>query len=509
MNYFVHQQHREYDPSLQNQESYDQSTNNYYYSYSFSYSNPQFTTSIHPYSYQNPVVQPSHHEEQEPNPPGVTPPPPPPPELSQNPYYLHHAQGGAARVPTLGPQPGAVDTCVPAVVHQPIVQPLYGGVGIMNGTVPGGDAHIHLGPKLNVSSYPFRVDGHGGGGHAQPMNAATPFQDQTIIAHGGLHIQGGPSQLLSQSYGETHHIPRPKVSGRKNRARGRGKGCAQSKRATAPDVDRKLFTQGKSAELASVLPPPKVVSCELCKVECNTLEILQQHMNGKKHKKKLKVFEELQNINERVICRRTEQTSTIELKSEVLPQPDRVEGSGTQQLQPEVLPSQEINEESKVAGEKRKVEEVEPPEESAKKMRVDHAEHTGHVLKRKLRGGKSNRKKRTSDRAKRLVQPPEPKQVAPLVCELCNVKCESLVVFQSHLVGKKHKSKAKRFLGQDTFGQVVQRPEMQAVNQNSADASTSIGFGAYGVASAQNIMITGGQGSTFADNMTTAGEVEA
>lgn len=366
----------------------------------------------------------------------------------------------------------------------------------MGGIVPRGDAQIHLRPNLNVSSYPFHVSGRGRG-CALPMNAAIPFQDQTVIAHGGFHIQGGPSQLPSQSFGETHHGPGPKLSGRtyrvRGRGRGRGKGCVLRKHAAAParDLQGKSDIQGASqpmavsgassscqnlvslrgpAQTTSVLPPPKAVSCEICKVECNTLEILQQHVNGKKHKKKLKVMEELQNLNKRVISGQTEQTSTVELKAEeVVSQPDPVE----------VLPSSEINEESKVTGEKRKVEEVEPPppQESAKKTRVG-------PTKRKLRGGKSNRKMRPCDRSKSSVQPPKPKEVAPasLVCELCDVKCEAVVVFQSHLAGKKHKSKAKRFMGQQTFGQEhlqLQRPAMQAADQNNGDASSLNGFRLY------------------------------
>ncbi|XP_057805543.1 uncharacterized protein LOC131020627 [Salvia miltiorrhiza] len=503
MNYFVP---HEFDPSSQNHGSYDQFTYNSN-SYSYSYPNPQFSSSIHPYSYQNPYVQPSQHEEQEPNPPGVTPPPPPRPmpEMCRNSYYQYQAQAAAAGVPTAGPQPAPVDAGVQTVIHQPIVQPLYGGVGVMDGIVPRGDPHTYLGPKLNISSSAFRVDGFDIG-HSLPMNAATPFQDHSATAYGGIHIQGGPCQPLSQSIGEPHHGPRPKVSGRTYRVRGRGKGCVQRKHAVAPAQDQKLLFQGKSeiqgaatlpmvqsgassigqtllplqapAHSASVSPSPKVVSCELCKVECNTLEVLQQHVNGKKHKKKLKVFEELQNLNKKVISGQADQTPTIELKSEVVSQPDRAEGSGNQQLEQEVLPSQEINEESKVAGEKHKVEEVEHPEESAKKMRVDHCERIGRGFKHKMRGGKSNRKMRPSDRPKILVQPPKPKEVTPLVCELCNVKCESLAVFQSHLAGKKHKSKAKRFLSQERFGQELPQAQRPATMQ---------GFSAYHVASAQNV----------------------
>lgn len=53
---------------------------------------------------------------------------------------------------------------------------------------------------------------------------------------------------------------------------------------------------------------------------------------------------------------------------------------------------------------------------------------------------------RTYEGSRRLVEPPKPK-VNPLICELCNVKCESQVVFDSHLSGKKHLATLKRFQG--------------------------------------------------------------
>lgn len=421
-----------------------------------------------------------------------------------------------------------------------IVQSLYRGIGVIDGIAPGGDAQTHLGPKPNASLRSYRVRGRGRG-RVLHMNAAAPSQDQTITIHGGSSIQGVPLQPLSQSYDQPHLGPRPSVSGRPYRVRGRGKRRALHKHAAAPAQDQKIFIQGRSdiqggpsqpmrqsgassfgqilvpfqgpAHSASVVPPPKLVCCELCRVECNTLEILKQHMNGKKHKKKLKVFEELQNLNKRVICRQMEQTSTSELKSEAPSQPDQVEGSGNQQLQQEILHSREINEESKVAVEKRKVEDVEPTEESVKKVRMDNSEGLGCGFKRKVRGGKGSRRVRSCDRSKRLVEPPKPKEVIPLVCELCNVKCESPVVFQSHLVGKKHQSKSKRFLShQETLGQEL----LQALDQQNANASTSIGsqlhdqgFGAYQCASAQNVKIIDVQPESLPANFGASIQVNA
>lgn len=362
-----------------------------------------------------------------------------------------------------------------------IVQPLYGGV----------DPQPHLGQNPNVSSSPFLVNGV----HALPVYGATPFQEQPVTAYGGSHFQGGPYEHPSQLYVEPYHgpIPVPKVSGHVFRARGRGKGRVQQKRAVAPGQDPKLgassFSQTQllpSQAPAPVLPPPKAVICELCKVECNTLEIFQQHANGKKHQKKLKAFGELQNLNRRVP---SVQMPTVELKTEVVPQPVRAEGSEIQQFQQEALPSQEINGEgTKVAGEKRKAGEVEPSEEPDKKMRVDGSENPRRGLKNKLKSVKSKKKKTKT--SKGLVQAPKPKEVAPLVCELCNVKCESVVVFQSHLAGKKHISKAKSFLqGQATFG-----PAIQAVDPS---ASSFIGFQhanqGFSV-SAQNVYTSSAQG---------------
>ncbi|KAG6400485.1 hypothetical protein SASPL_137322 [Salvia splendens] len=578
MNYFTpNQQQHDYHTSSQNQQSYDQFTNN---PYSYPYPNPQFATTIPPYSYQNPPVQPSQHHEQEPHPPGVT--PPPPPQVLQNSYYQYNPNGGGAAVPTAASQLGAMDAGVPALVHQPcsaklimlrnrlfcitltslgisevgwlcekllvhdsynglsriafvkldklivvpelkvlllklmanqithkldyvaatrilflickhkIAQPLYGSVGYMDGMVPRGDPQTQPDPKLNVSSYVFGVDGYAGG-HSLPMNATTPYQDHSATAYGGIHLQGGPFQLLPQPSGEPHYGHRANVSGRTNHGRGRGKGSVQRKHAgaaslpSASSVAQTQPLQG-SAQLVSVSPSPKVVSCELCKIECNTLEVLQQHLIGKKHKKKLKVFEELQSLNKKVTSGQADQVPAIQSNSEAeaVSMPNLVEGSGKQQPQQEVLPSQESNEESKAAGEKRKVEEVEHPEESAKKVKVDGSERVGRGVKHKLRGGKSNRMMRPSARLKNLVQPPKPKEVTPLVCELCNAKCESLVVFQSHLAGKKHKSKAKRFMSQ------VEQELPQAQGP-----ATMQGFSAYQVASAQPESLVAVSGALF------------
>ncbi|KAL0373350.1 UNVERIFIED_CONTAM: hypothetical protein Sradi_3250700 [Sesamum radiatum] len=427
MNYSSHYQ-QTYDSSSLTQQIYNQPANDYY---AYSYPDPQYT-SVQPYSYPNFTVQPSQHEQQEPHPPGVTAPPPPPPHQDQSSYFQYHAHSAATAVLPVGPQHGGVDSGV-RVVHQPpivqlkflylgvgssclklflsfaevhshkelgrsrdsvyayvssfliflgsfkgqIVQSSYGGFGIVNGVLPPGAAQTHLSPQPNVWGRPYRVRGRGRG-RVMHKHAASRGQERTVSTQSGSHIQGEPLPPMAQPYASSFGPISTPIHG--------------------------------PAHIMPALPPPRLAWCELCRVDCNTLDILEQHKNGKKHKKKLKVFEELQNLNSRVIGRQMQQPSSSQLKPEVPLQPGQIEQS-EKQIQEESLPSQAINEESKVAVENRELEEAEPIEEPGKKM-IDHSETRG--LKRKMRGGKVGRRMRPCDRPKRNVEPPKPKEVIPL-----------------------------------------------------------------------------------------------
>lgn len=195
--------------------------------------------------------------------------------------------------------------------------------------------------------------------------------------------------------------------------------------------------------------PPRMAWCELCRVECNTPEILEQHKNGKKHKKNLKVQEELQRV---MAAGHNVQSASSQVQPEVAYQPKETEGfqlppegnlsmeavNGKPEQQPqENLPSQALGEENK----------AEPEHPKAEPAR-DSGESQGRVPKRKTScgpGGRGGKKLRSHDGRRKPTEPPKPKQIIPLICELCNVTCESQVVFQSHLKGKKHLSNRKRF----------------------------------------------------------------
>lgn len=233
--------------------------------------------------------------------------------------------------------------------------------------------------------------------------------------------------------------------GKSFRGRGRGRGQFGTSEGTA------AFSQGPQPSHAVPLwPPPRMAWCELCRVDCNTSEILEQHKNGKKHKKNLQVYEELQNLNRVITGMQNQQMLISESNPEVV-QSERVEGSGEKQALTENLPF-----EISVAG---------PTNEAESNSVMNHSEAWGRGSKRNMRGGgRGGKRMRTSE-------PPKPKQVIPFICDLCNVKCESQVVLDSHLAGRKHLSNFKRFHGyQAVLGAAVLQALCQA-NPNIASTS--------------------------------------
>lgn len=247
---------------------------------------------------------------------------------------------------------------------------------------------------------------------------------------------------------------------------GRGRGSGKGSGWFAPAGGSAVLVQGKAPQAASgpgQVPfsasaqvhatqvwPPCMAWCELCRVDCNTLEILEQHKNGKKHKKNLQRYEELQNLNKQITEMQYQQISAPESKPERVIQPEN-------QPPPPNLPSGVSD--ASVA------ESTEEPEKKGL------AEGRGRGTKRMMRGGRGGGKRA------RTVDPPRPskQQVIPLICHLCNVKCESQVVFESHLAGKKHLSSLKKLEPyQAILGAAVLQALCQQQQQNPNDASSSL-----------------------------------
>ncbi|GAB4844331.1 hypothetical protein Ancab_037695 [Ancistrocladus abbreviatus] len=227
-------------------------------------------------------------------------------------------------------------------------------------------------------------------------------------------------------------------------ARGRGRGGGRDRHGPSHSASTSAATHSTASSsveghAALVKPPPRMAWCELCRVDCTTPEILEQHRNGKKHKKNLKVYDELQSLNKVLVGMQNQQ----------------MPGSGPrlELAQPE---KQENPENATSVG----ATEVNESENLPEKDSADTTETSGArvAFKRsRMRGGRGSKWMRTNEGSRRLAAPLKPKQMVPLICELCNVKCESRVVFDTHLAGKKHLSNVKRFQGHAAaFGGGVQ-----------------------------------------------------
>ncbi|XP_027335556.1 uncharacterized protein LOC113849679 [Abrus precatorius] len=193
---------------------------------------------------------------------------------------------------------------------------------------------------------------------------------------------------------------------------------------------------------AQVSAAPRKACCEICKVECNSPEILEQHKNGKKHKKNMKMHEQLQRRNT-INGQQSGQLRTSELI--LTDQPKEVQESKNNGCPSENMGSQVIvdhhKEEIQMQNNAGNISEV--PAEVTEGKTLESSAAGGRGLKRKKKGGKGGKYMKTND-GSRPVELPKPAQPVSFRCEMCDVKCESQVVYQSHVTGKKHLSRLKR-----------------------------------------------------------------
>lgn len=262
--------------------------------------------------------------------------------------------------------------------------------------------------------------------------------------------------------------PRLDGSAPSSRGRGRGQGggrhfashgagLTNPNSASAPAEGEAAFVQQPSVSVPGQAPlpvpaqvpaapfwqPPHMAWCELCRVDCNTPEILEKHKNGKRHKKNLQVFEELQKLNKVTTGQQNAQMPNTELKTDV-GQPEKVDAN---QPLSETTSQVNTNDYSNETDQHCAVGGTSEASAEPEKIQQDQFPARARGSKRKMRGGRGGKYMRGNEGSRRPVKPPKPKQVIPLICELCNVKCESQVVFDSHLTGKKHQSNLKRFHG--------------------------------------------------------------
>ncbi|KAK1273810.1 hypothetical protein QJS04_geneDACA012438 [Acorus gramineus] len=253
--------------------------------------------------------------------------------------------------------------------------------------------------------------------------------------------------------------------------------------------------------------PPVVARCDICKVDCNSLEILDQHKNGKRHKKNLQRFEEIQKHQRLIVESQARYAPISAITAAPIPTVNSatpttmsaatnaaITSSNEQQppSEPPVaqagvgeneencalpiadnLPAAVAADENNLPNQQETVavpaqlepiqadlSENLPPQQRQKNSirppRNDGYDRKSFPMKRQMmmmvgRGGKRFRGPMGASRPMPPERPREPHRI----CTLCNVLCESLQVFESHLAGKKHASNVKRYEGQGlVYGQM-------------------------------------------------------
>uniref|UniRef100_A0A1D1XK77 Zinc finger protein 385D n=1 Tax=Anthurium amnicola TaxID=1678845 RepID=A0A1D1XK77_9ARAE len=266
--------------------------------------------------------------------------------------------------------------------HFPNPGPIPGGGG--GGHTPAASTHFYGAPDTGAVTRPPGVDGqaapnpygpHGGyGGHAVPY-VYPPVE----AAHYYQGFGGGDGQVLlvtdaNQQYG-AHPVARGDVLGKPTSVtiyqNNKGKHPSQNdtkKKKKIPRVVQSMY-------------------CEVCKINCNSQEVLNSHRQGKKHKKNLE-----------------------KLKESVAPN-----SAKTPTTSAEKKDTAEV-EKDKTGGEKTKKNPV-----TTTKMDLDTKK------RRVLEGGAA------ADSVR--------------VCTICNVVCNSQVVFSCHIVGHKHTTMLKKHQG--------------------------------------------------------------
>ncbi|KAI3707362.1 hypothetical protein L6452_25806 [Arctium lappa] len=228
---------------------------------------------------------------------------------------------------------------------------------------------------------------------------------------GGGPFRGGGRGFQPSSSGGSG----PPFYGR-GRGRGRGRGGrhdqSSSSHPETPAVEEPKPSEGaESSAQPNAQQPIRIAWCELCRVDCTSKEILEQHKSGKRHKKNLHRLQDMKGAYQPAAETQKDENPTNDIG-----------------------PEHEANKQTKVG--------------TTDDNKVETAENDGQEkkpwLKRKMRGGGGRGAKRQRQGA---TGPPKPKIVIPLMCDLCNVKCDTQEVFDRHVAGKKHVAKQKRFEG--------------------------------------------------------------
>ncbi|KAJ0048798.1 hypothetical protein Pint_15868 [Pistacia integerrima] len=270
-------------------------------------------------------------------------------------------------------------------------------------------------------------------GHSRGRGSSGP---KRFSPRGELSTSSGPESSAAQEAGLTNENAEPPTD--------------------APEKAVELLPESSLSaapeKVVLSMGPTKAAWCELCRVNCTSLEILEQHKNGKRHKKNLQRTEELRKIVKPITEVQNEQEPVAESKIEV-PQHQKFAQGGQENDSAGNIGTETIHDKNKMeadnqnnAEEQSEVPAKEFSDLQAGKPRMD-ADNWRCGMKWKMRGGGGGKRMKMFGSSRQPMEPPKPKVVIPLICDLCNVKCDTREVFDRHLSGKKHIAKLKRFEG--------------------------------------------------------------
>ncbi|KAM5572893.1 hypothetical protein ABKV19_012781 [Rosa sericea] len=199
-----------------------------------------------------------------------------------------------------------------------------------------------------------------------------------------------------------------------------------------------LKTEVPNYQKPQVAQKTTVTWCEVCNASCANLDVLKQHQNGKRHQRNLRKMERLKNGIRTVAKLQGQQLCTSNTKLEV-PHQTQCEQDDEEKNTTKDIPYEPVGyENSRETGKQNK---------NPGQPEIPPGDGSDNVKR-----GKKRKKTKTP---KQSVEPSKRKVVIPIVCDLCNVKCDKQAFFDRHLSGKKHVAKYKRFKGHEAMHRTV------------------------------------------------------
>lgn len=323
---------------------------------------------------------------------------------------------------------------------------------------------------------------------------------------GPFRGSGGPSRGGGNRGSYIGPQPSRRDGGGPPSSRGRGNGRMSRSRGRRPQFSAP-DSQQRSSAVSNTSDPSTgqaqrslfpIAWCDVCRVDCNSFEILEQHKSGKRHKKTLQRVLDMQ-ARQNVISSELQYNAASQPlifgQGEDLPLIAN-DGDGSMHTMNVSIPSsghmQALGEavEANIATENNPIpefvtkQETEHPDQSqpvsdgpkdegpvpdasqdetlsmeghGKKRRMgshDRNDRWRSSRPRMMRGGRGGRHPRSSE-GRSLDRPKGPRE-RPRVCTICSITCDTMAVFECHLSGKKHLARIKRFERQGSvFGPIA------------------------------------------------------